>query len=123
MITATYIAYLTLSLFITVYVAHTLHKNGRVFLVECFGGNERVADAVNHLLVVGFYLVNMAFVMLALRTAGTPRDLAAAMELLGTKVGTVLLTLGLMHLFNLAVFTAIRRRRLSAPLEIVDFLD
>ena len=40
----TYAAYLTLSLGLTFYVARTLHRNGRIFLVDSFAGNETLAD-------------------------------------------------------------------------------
>ncbi len=63
----TYIVYIALSIPLTVWVAQTLHKNGRVFLVDSFRGNERLADSVNHLLVVGFYLINIGYVALALK--------------------------------------------------------
>ena len=63
-----YALYLALAIPLTVWVARTLHKNGRVFLVECFHGNQELADSVNHLLVVGFYLVNIGFVSLYLKT-------------------------------------------------------
>ena len=59
---STYLIYLALSIALTIWVARTLHKNGRVFLVDVFHGNETLADSVNHLLVVGFYLVNIGFV-------------------------------------------------------------
>jgi hypothetical protein len=55
----TYAAYLVLSIGLTIYVAWTLHRNGRIFLVDSFGGNEKLADSVNHLLVVGFYLTGL----------------------------------------------------------------
>ena len=63
---ATYTAYVLISVGLTVWVARTLFTNGRVFLVDVFG-NEELADSVNHLLVVGFYLVNFGFVSLALK--------------------------------------------------------
>jgi len=55
----TYLAYLGISIALTVWVARTLHKNGRIFLVDCFHGNTELADSVNHLLVVGFCLINV----------------------------------------------------------------
>ena len=36
----TYLVYQALSIGLTVWVAHTLHKNGRVFLVDTFRGNK-----------------------------------------------------------------------------------
>ena len=40
----TYLLYLTISIGITIWVARTLHKNGRTFLLEAFHGNEGLAD-------------------------------------------------------------------------------
>ncbi|HEY6168987.1 MAG TPA: hypothetical protein VI454_13175 [Verrucomicrobiae bacterium] len=110
----TYLVYLAISIVLTVWVARTLHRNGRVFLVECFHGNAELADSVNHLLVVGFYLINVGFVTLALRFGVTAANAQEALESLSTKIGLVLLVLGAMHFFNLAVFTACRRRALAA---------
>jgi hypothetical protein len=105
-----YLAYLALSVSLTVWVARTLHRNGRVFLVRAFHGDEKMADSVNHLLVVGFYLVNIGYVTLALRYGARPVDLQTAIELLSTKIGLVLLVLGGMHFTNLLVFSRLRRR-------------
>src|SRR5437870_10869487 len=105
----TYISYLSLSIVLTVWVARTLHKNGRIFLVDAFGGNEPLADSVNHLLVVGFYLINVGYVALALREDRTPGDLQGVLETLSSKLGVVLLVLGAMHFFNLLVFSKMRK--------------
>jgi hypothetical protein len=106
----TYVAYLAISLALTIWVARTLHKNGRVFLVDSFLGNTALADSVNHLLVVGFYLVNIGFVTLALKYGEHAADLQSALEILSSKVGLVLVVLGVMHFLNLYVFARLRRR-------------
>jgi hypothetical protein len=109
-VVTSYIVYLGISGALTVWVARTLFKNGRVFLVDVFHGNESVADSVNRLLVVGFYLINLGYVSLALKLGydvATARD---AIEALSWKVGLVLLVLGGMHFFNLLVFSRMRRR-------------
>jgi hypothetical protein len=108
----TYLIYLILSLSLTVWVAKTLHKNGRIFLVDAFLGNEQLADSINHLLVVGFYLINIGYVSLALREGQMPVDLQGVLETLSRKVGVVLLVLGGMHFFNLLVFSKMRKRAL-----------
>ena len=112
----TYLFYLPISVALTVWVARTLHKNGRYFLIDAFAGNEKLADSVNHLLV-GFYLINIGYVTLALRRGTKPNDLQGAIEFLSTKVGFVLVVLGAMHFFNLYVFTRCRRNALieNAP--------
>ncbi len=106
----TYLIYLAVSIALTIWVARTLHKNGRVFLVDVFHGNEALADSVNHLLVVGFYLINFGYVSLALKlgyNVATPQE---GIEALSVKVGMVLLVLGAMHFFNLFIFSRMRRR-------------
>jgi hypothetical protein len=107
-----YAWYLVLSIGLTVWVARTLSKNGRVFLIDSFVGNAELADSVNHLLVVGFYLINIGYVSLALKYGERPRDLPSAIETLSTKVGLVLIVLGVMHFFNLYIFSKMRRRGL-----------
>jgi hypothetical protein len=108
----TYIVYIALSIPLTIWVAHTLHKNGRVFLIDSFRGNERLADSVNHLLVVGFYLINIGYVALALREGVAPADLRQVLETVSRKVGVVMLVLGAMHFFNIFIFSSMRRRAL-----------
>lgn len=107
-----YLVYIAVSVALTIWVAHTLHRNGRIFLVDAFHGNEALADSVNHLLVVGFYLINIGYVALALRYGGKPTDMQTAIELLSTKIGLVLLVLGAMHFMNMIVFSRLRRRAL-----------
>jgi hypothetical protein len=93
-----------------VWVGRTLHKNGRVFLVDVFHGNEPLADSVNHLLIVGFYLINLGYVSLALKLDYGVANQQEGIEALSWKVGLVLLVLGGMHFFNLYIFSRMRRR-------------
>lgn len=106
----TYLVYLGISIALTIWVARTLHKNGRVFLVDVFHGNEPLADSVNHLLVVGFYLINFGYVSLALKLGYIVTSTQESIEALSVKVGWVLLVLGGMHFFNLFIFSRMRRR-------------
>ena len=109
-IVISYAVYLVVTLAVTVWTARTLHSSGRIFLIDAFHGNEALADSVNHLLVVGFYLINVGYVALALETQANVTDARQAIELISGKIGTVLLVLGFMHFFNLFVFNTIRRR-------------
>jgi hypothetical protein len=91
-------------------VAHTLHSNGKVFLVQCFGHNEQLADSTNHLLVVGFYLVNIGFITLTLSLGAEPTNLAEAIRFLSSKVGLAVLVLGGMHFFNMTAIARFGRK-------------
>ena len=113
----TYVAYLTLSVLITVWVGHSLHKNGRVFLIENFHGREALADSVNHLLLVGFYLINIGFVALALRYGGRPEGLVEQIEYLSTKIGIVIVVIGIMHFNNIHALMKLRHSKLFAAFD------
>ncbi|HZL28886.1 MAG TPA: hypothetical protein VFC39_20340 [Acidobacteriaceae bacterium] len=109
-IAAVYFSYLAISIALTIWVARTLHRNGRIFLVDAFRGNSQLADAVNHLLVVGFYLINIGYISLALKTTEALTTLRQAIELESYKIGVVLLILGIMHVFNIFIFARMRNR-------------
>ena len=105
-----YLLYLPISVVLTVWVARTLFHHGQPFLVDVFPGNKDLAGAVNHLLVVGFYLINLGYVSLQLKLDTAPGDPAGLIEALAMKVGLVLLVLGVLHFGNLYVFARIRQR-------------
>jgi hypothetical protein len=106
----TYFIYIAISAALTVWVGRSLHRGGRVFLVDVFHGNVELADSVNRLLIVGFYLINFGYVVLALKITDSVQGAQQAIEALSGKVGLVLLVLGGMHFLNLYVFTRLRRR-------------
>ena len=111
-----YLGYLATSVALTAWVASTLFRNGQVFIDDALG-NERLAKSVNHLLVVGFYLLNLGYATVAIRVSNSVATAAEAIETLSVKVGLVLLVLGAVHFFNLYVLSRFRRRRMleTAP--------
>src|ERR1700744_642277 len=106
----TYAFYVLISIALTVWVAKVLFKNGRIFLIDIFQGNNELADSVNKLLIVGFYLVNVGYMSLALKETGTIPNLQVVLEVLSFKIGWIILILGAMHFFNLIVFFKLRNR-------------
>jgi hypothetical protein len=107
---AAYATYLLTAVPITIWVASTLSSNGRIFLRDVFHHEDGLADAVNRLLVVGFYLVNLGFVMLYLHGGGPVADLTELLETVSVKIGVVMLVLGVIHFGNVMVFSSMRRR-------------
>lgn len=115
----TYGLYILMSIALTVWVANTLFKNGRIFLVDIFHGNEALADSVNRLLVVGFYLINVGYAVFTLKILGEVLTVQAVIETLSVKIGGIILILGGMHFFNLFVFFRLRNRAKSEALAAV----
>jgi hypothetical protein len=110
-----YLAYAGVSVALTVWLARVLSKNGAVFLEDVFADTPRMADAVNRLLVVGFYLVNLGYAALIMKANGGA-TVVQAVEVFAWKLGALLLSLAFMHFLNLYVFHVIRRRRRLAML-------
>ena len=105
-----YALYLIIALAITVWVARTLSKNGIVFLVQCFGQNDELARSTNHLLVVGFYLINIGFITLTLSLGNEPTTPPEAIRFLSSKVGLAVIVLGGMHFFNMSAIAHFGRK-------------
>lgn len=110
MVETVYALYLIITIGITVWVARTLSANGIVFLVQCFGQNAELARSTNHLLVVGFYLVNIGFITLTLSLGSEPTTMTEAIRFLSSKVGLAVIVLGAMHFFNMGAIAQFGRK-------------
>ncbi len=105
-----YMIYLPMTVGLTVWVAQTLHKNGRIFLIDIFHKNDELADSVNKLLLIGFYLINIGYAVYTLRVFGMLHTAQDVIERLSVKIGAIILILGGMHFFNLFIFFKLRSR-------------
>jgi len=117
-LTFVYLIYATAAVGLTIWLARTLSRNGEVFLEDVFADNPRMAVAVNKLLVVGFYLLNLGYAFVTLKANRAALTGVEAIETLAVKLGALLLSLGALHFFNLYLFHRIRRRgqlRLAPP--------
>lgn len=110
MLTSTaYILYITASIFITVFVSRTLSQNGKIYLIDGFNGDVDLATSVNHMLVVGFYLLNLGFVLLKMKTGVKIESAEVLIVYLSSSLGFVLLVLGCAHFFNMFVIHKFRK--------------
>jgi len=104
-----YVIYAAVAIGMTALLARTLFKAGAVFLDDVFDGNHRLAEAVNRLLVVGFYMLNLGYGLFLLRAE--PQETAFdAVAYLVNRLAILLVTLGVIHFINVLVFWRIRHR-------------
>ena len=108
----TYIIYLLLTISITIWVATTLFRNGKIFLVDIFNGNRDLANSVNNLLLTGFYLINIGYAVYTLQVTNAITNMQLVIEELSIKIGLIILILGAMHFFNLYIFFKLRKKAL-----------
>ena len=106
----TYSFYLVITIALTIWVASTLFKNGKIFLIDIFHGNKELADSVNNLLLVGFYLINIGYAVYTLQVTNNIANVQQVIESLSLKIGLIILILGSMHFFNLYIFFTLRKK-------------
>ena len=106
----TYSFYLIITIALTIWVARTLFKNGKIFRIDIFHGNKELADSVNNLLLVGFYLINIGYAVYTLQVTTSISNVQEVIEKLSLKIGLIILILGAMHFFNLYIFFTLRKK-------------
>jgi hypothetical protein len=108
-IVAVYVIYLLSSLALTVVTGIVLARGGKIVLTHVFGGDESLGRAVTSLFVAGSTLLNLGFVILAMRTSASVHDARQAVELLSVKLGEVLLIIGALYIGSVLVLARIGR--------------
>jgi hypothetical protein len=107
----TYAIYFSVLLFVVLYVGSQLFRNGRPFLLNTFRGNELTADSVNRFLLSGYYLMNIGYTVIALKVWQQVGSMQNVLETACFKIGAILLTLGIMHLFNVITLIVIGKKK------------
>lgn len=102
-----YAVYLAISIGMTIWVARVLSGSGQVFLTRCFGHDEELASSTNRLLVIGFYLVNIGFI--SMRLHAWPAEQIELIPALGSRIGSSILVLGIMHFVNMLLIARFGR--------------
>lgn len=109
--TLSYIIYLLLTYIITVHVGLRFYKNGRVYILNLLHGHEDLTDFINRLLLVGYYLLNLGYAAVMLRFWKTITNYTDLFTTLCTRIGTILLTLALIHFVNMTVIYFLSRQK------------
>lgn len=105
-----YVLYGVVAIYLVVWLAKTLYKNGETFLLDVFSRRKELAQALNRMLVTGFYMLNLGYALLLL-PGERPSSPVEASELLISKLGILLVSLGVIHFVNMFVFWRIRSRK------------
>ena len=113
----TYLIYLVISLGVVLSVGIVLYRKGKVFPYEAFD-NRELADSINSLLLIGYYLINIGYTSLVLKAYDTPQNAAEMVEILSAKLGAVLIVLGIMHFFNILIFNRFRKSKVIKPVMV-----
>ncbi len=106
--TIAYIIYLLITCYITVVVGQSLHRHGKPYLDDIFDGDTTLYNAINNILLTGYYLLNIGYAFLMLRSWEIITNYQALVEAITYKSGIIIITLGIIHYNNLMTFTLVK---------------
>ena len=115
MIILTYSIFAAAGVGVTLWVARKLDIHGVTFANAGERYNAETGPAMSHLLVVGFALVSLGIVCLALGLGSNAQTVQQCIESLSSKLGWVIMSIGLLHFIMLMVFAAMGQTLTSQP--------
>lgn len=99
-----YIIYFSLITYIIAVVGKSFYKNGRVFILALFRGDDAITDKLNMILLVAYYLFNIGFALYILEIYPEVTGVRGTIEALSAKLGGFSIYLGFMLFFNVYLF-------------------
>jgi hypothetical protein len=108
--TLAYILYLFITYLITVHVGLRFYRNGRVYILRLLHGDEKMTDSINHILLIGYYLLNLGYAALMINTWETISTWTELVASICTMTGKIMLTLAVIHFCNMAAIYLISRK-------------
>ena len=106
-----YIIYLACMVFIIGYVGRYFYTNGRVFIISLFGGNVSLADQINKLLLLAYYLFNIGYTFIKLRHWQKVNTIEQLLSSLARNIAVLVLILAVTHYFNMIVIYFLSRSK------------
>lgn len=105
-----YIIYLTITFYITIFVGWKVYKIGFIYLTNLID-NHSVCQSINNLLLIGYYLVNLGISAVNLSNWNRIDNIATMFSSVSYKIGFILLILGILHFINLSIIYIARKSK------------
>jgi len=108
--TVAYIIYLVITYIITVHVGLLFYRNGRVYILRLMHGDEKFTDFINRILLTGYYLLNLGYAAVRISFWDKLYSWEDVFTSIASMTGEIMLTLGVIHFFNMAIIFLISRK-------------
>jgi len=96
-----YIIYGCITVYIIYYVGRLFHRNGRIFILRLFNGNDSLTDTTNNILLLAYYLFNIGYSVIQFSFWERITDVVNMISSISVKTGILILILALTHYFNI----------------------
>ncbi|HOY27658.1 MAG TPA: hypothetical protein PLR96_01710 [Flavobacteriales bacterium] len=111
-----YLIFLPAMMAIAMWTARSCHRNGRVWMLGIFDGDAPFVDAINNVLLVGCYTLNLGYVAMVMSLWEPITGLEHMLATLVHRIALILLSLAAIHFTNigvLLVWSLLRARDLA----------
>lgn len=105
----TYSVYLSISIFIAVFVGYKCYKTGEIYLLYIIKDTQ-TCSAINRILLVSYYLVNIGYIAFTISDGEMINSLLQSIKILISKISTILIILSVLHYFNLFTIYKFRKQ-------------
>jgi hypothetical protein len=113
--TIAYLLYIVVTYCITVHVGLSFYRNGRIYILNMLEGDEVLTNSINRLLLTGYYLLNLGYAALMIRSWPTMHSWLDIFVSIGVMTGRIMLILSVIHYANMAaiLYYSNKRKHLS----------
>jgi hypothetical protein len=98
-----YIIYIILTVYIIFWIGRIFHRNGRLFILQLYKGDEQGTDTINNILLIAYYLFNIGYAFLKLKMWEHVRSPAELISSVSYHLGLLILILAVTHYFNMLI--------------------
>lgn len=109
--TLAYVIYLVITYLIAVHVGLSFYRNGRIYILNLFHGDEKLTDFINRILLTGYYLLNLGYAALMISTWKTISTWTEVVSTIAAMTGKIMLVLAMIHFCNMLVIFFISKRK------------
>ena len=121
-----YSIYIPATIGLSIWIAKSLHKNTKAFLMEKFQTKEELANSTNNLIQTGFYLIALGYSFLHMEIRASefwnngvqqiiPMNGQQMIEVLAAKLGAFTLMLGVLLFINFFLMFMIQTPKRPVP--------
>ncbi len=103
-----YFIYIPITIFITIYLGKQCHTHGLIYVKSAFS-NDDLANSVNNLLLIGYYLVNIGYAIMGIQNWEFITSAHQLFSDISAHLGSIILILALLHYLNITGLTLIRK--------------
>ena len=100
-----YFLYFAITFLIIVKVGRICYQNGNVFVSQLIPNHEDLCKKINHLLLIGYYLLNIGYCTMTIISWKKIGGFTQLIEIISLKTSLIILIIALMHYLNILLLT------------------